>query len=142
MPLHFQVTTQLHFNFIQNNDDWFEFYCATCCENRADKVKFYREPGLTKMFGWDERLGYSCEGCGHVYFISNIDIYSGIKSGFIYTLQKLWHPAEVLIWQWMTDFFDGGDVWYPVDKEAFEKNCKKQIKESDEISCRIKEKYG
>ena len=84
------------------------------------------------MFGWDKRLGYSCGGCGHVYFISNITIYHGIKSGFIRTLWELWHPAEVCVWQWMTDFFDGGDIWYPVNREAFEERCKREVKESDE----------
>ena len=133
---------QLRLNFTPQSEDWYEFYCPTCCAKRADEVKFYRVPGLTKMFQWDKRLGYSCGGCGRVRFLSSLTIYSGIKSGLIYTLHKLWHPAEVLVWQWNTDFFDGGDIWYPVDREAFEEQCEGERKEFDEISRRLKEKYG
>ena len=136
---------QLRFKFTDNtdSDDYYEMYCATCCVERKDTVRFYRDPGLTKMFGSDKRLGYYCSGgCGHVHFISNMTIYSGIKSGLIYTLYVLWHPAEVLVWQWNTDFFEGGDIWYPVDREAFELQCEAKRKESDEIARRIKERYG
>ena len=134
--------TQLLLEITPKSDDWYEFYCSTCCEKRADNIKFYRHPGLTKMFGWDKRIGYSCGGCGKIYFLSNIDIYHGIQSGLRYTLQKLWHPTEILVWQWMTDFFKGGDIWYPINREAFEKMCKEQVAESKEIDRRIKEKYG
>ena len=98
------------------------------------------------MFGWDKRLGYSCEGCGHVYFLSYIQIYSSnFKGGFWRTLEAAgWHGSEVLVWLWNTNFFQGGSVFdIPDDKrESFEEQCRNQVAESEEISRRIKEKYG
>lgn len=139
--------TQLRFNFTEpDSDDWYEFYCHNCCEHRSDKVKFYREPGLEKMFGWDKRVGYSCGGCGHIYFLSYINIYSSnFKGGFMRTLASAgWHPIGYSLYHWYTDFFDGGDIFdIPADKrEEFEEEYKRQVAESEEISRRIKERYG
>ena len=135
---------QLRLNLTPESDDWYEFYCATCCEERKDKVKFYRVPGLIKMFGWDERLGYSCGGCGHVYFLSYLSIYdTNFIGGLIQTFKAAgWHPTDWFVYRWNTDFLDGGDVIFPADREAFEEQCKEKAAESDEISRRIKEKYG
>lgn len=140
---------QLRLDFTQSadSDDWYELYCHNCCQHRSDKVKFYREPGLTKMFGWDKRVGYSCGGCGYVCFLSYVTtIYGGnFKSGFIRTLASAgWHPIGYSLYRWYTDFFDGGDIYdIPADKrEEFEEEYKREVAESKEINRRIKERYG
>ena len=129
-----------------DKENYFELYCSHCCKERKDKIKFFREIGLTKMFGWDKRLAYSCEGCKNIYFISYMTIYStNFKGGFWATLQKAgWHGSEILVYLWNTNFFDGGNTFdIPDDKrEDFEKQCKEKVAENNEIHKRIKEIYG
>lgn len=139
--------TQLRFDFTEpDNDDWYKFYCHNCCDDLMDKVKFYREPGLTKMFGWDKRIGYSCAGCGHVYFMSYITIYGvNFIDGFMRTLWKAgWTQAEYSLYRQYTDFLDGGDIYdIPDDKrEEFETACREQVAKYQEIARQIKERYG